>query len=480
MKKLLFTCITLICTLGIFIVPAAATVDPATRIAELDQQISTLSTQYDQLKAQRGANQFNEAAIFMAKVVQTSPQYVVEGGNFSAAGILGLGTPYYVIENPQDGKLILGAYCGNHALGEKINIQIGNQMSTATVLKPLPAEMVDLDKRIATINEQLEALRAERSQQQAAVHANKATYTDILKAHSTNADTDIIFQLNNPYMMVYGEFRDIEAGNMNAKPVAVNGTTMVPIRAVMDAAGGTTFWFQSNLEANLIYGSKTVVLHLGDTTATVNGAPVTMSVAPQAIGGKTMIPLRFISETMGMKVEWIQSDSVIKIVCPKNWADNLDSYCNDLGNGTKEFYDKGISCKYVLPTGCSIAVNPDSSYIKGSAITLPGIGGSLTVSNTGSKPTGDTYTELRLTERQLADGITGSYRDEQGTIYVETGVGTIRILIEVQSDTPIGDVAEMGDPEFAEKINSELEKNYAALEAVALQIAATIESLAFG
>ena len=39
-----------------------------------------------------------------------------------------------------------------------------------------------------------------------------------------------------------------------------------------------------------------------------------MDVVPQIVGGRTMVPVRFISEALGAKVEWIADQQLVKII----------------------------------------------------------------------------------------------------------------------------------------------------------------------
>lgn len=48
----------------------------------------------------------------------------------------------------------------------------------------------------------------------------------------------------------------------------------------------------------------TIRLVVGQTTATVDGKDQTLDVAPFIVGGRTLVPLRFVAETMGLQVGW--------------------------------------------------------------------------------------------------------------------------------------------------------------------------------
>jgi|GEM_PF-679247 len=57
-----------------------------------------------------------------------------------------------------------------------------------------------------------------------------------------------------------------------------------------------------------------IAMTIGEKTAFVNNRPVEMDVAPYLTSkGRTMVPIRFISETFGAEVKWIQENKEIRI-----------------------------------------------------------------------------------------------------------------------------------------------------------------------
>jgi hypothetical protein len=65
-------------------------------------------------------------------------------------------------------------------------------------------------------------------------------------------------------------------------------------------------WDAAARRLDIRLGSRMVTTWVGKTTATVNGSSKTMSMAPAIIGGRTMIPLRFVAENLGCLVGWDQ------------------------------------------------------------------------------------------------------------------------------------------------------------------------------
>lgn len=90
----------------------------------------------------------------------------------------------------------------------------------------------------------------------------------------------------------------------DAEPQRMQGRVFVPLRGVFEQMGATVMW---NGPAQLVTarkGSTDVQLKIGSRTAWVNGASRPLDVAPYVEGSRTMVPLRFISESLGADVRW--------------------------------------------------------------------------------------------------------------------------------------------------------------------------------
>lgn len=87
-------------------------------------------------------------------------------------------------------------------------------------------------------------------------------------------------------------------------PVSVDGRTLVPIRAVMEKMGGTVNWFPETNTTEIIFDGNMMQLVLDSTTAFYNDEEYTLDVPPQAMGNRTLMPLRFVAEKFGFDVVW--------------------------------------------------------------------------------------------------------------------------------------------------------------------------------
>lgn len=96
-------------------------------------------------------------------------------------------------------------------------------------------------------------------------------------------------------------------------PRLVEGQTMVPLRFISESLGATLDWEGKEQKISLFLNESSVIMWLDQKRALVNGQPVTLDVAPQKIGNSTFVPIRFISERLQQKVDFDSKTSTITI-----------------------------------------------------------------------------------------------------------------------------------------------------------------------
>ncbi|WP_410771193.1 stalk domain-containing protein [Fontibacillus sp. BL9] len=97
-------------------------------------------------------------------------------------------------------------------------------------------------------------------------------------------------------------------------PVVVQGRVLLPLRAIFEALDATVNWNQWTQTVTASKDNTTVVLKLKSKTATINNQTVSLDVPAQAIKGRTMVPVRFVSEALGEAVNWNSSAKTVSIV----------------------------------------------------------------------------------------------------------------------------------------------------------------------
>lgn len=126
----------------------------------------------------------------------------------------------------------------------------------------------------------------------------------------------IVLYIDNPMMTVDDKQQEIDPGK-GTSPIVVNGWTMVPIRAIIEAMGGTVKWTASEERIDIALKSKQLQLWVGKTAANLNGEQLKLDVPPLVSNGRTMVPLRFVSENLGCKVEWDKTTKKITLLYSK-------------------------------------------------------------------------------------------------------------------------------------------------------------------
>jgi hypothetical protein len=96
-------------------------------------------------------------------------------------------------------------------------------------------------------------------------------------------------------------------------PIIMSGNTMVPVRFVTEALGGTVSWSDSERKVTITRGEKLIELWINNPNLLVNGDTVTAEVAPLIVNNLTLVPLRVISEKLGWKVGWEPNGQIITL-----------------------------------------------------------------------------------------------------------------------------------------------------------------------
>lgn len=105
-------------------------------------------------------------------------------------------------------------------------------------------------------------------------------------------------------------------------PVIVDGRTLVPVRAIAETVGAEVDWDGETKTATVDTAVATVALTIGSdqmvltNKATSVEASATIDVPAQIINGRTMLPIRAISESLGLEVDWDAENRDVIITVP--------------------------------------------------------------------------------------------------------------------------------------------------------------------
>lgn len=124
------------------------------------------------------------------------------------------------------------------------------------------------------------------------------------------------------------------------EPFIVDGTVMVPFRGVLEALGARVYW-NSDTEPILVINNQvlaSITISAGSDQATINWRKLPLSQPVQKINATTMVPVRFISDISGAKIEWNEGTRTIFVTNLKP-QDLIQQQQHDLPkyNGTIRF-----------------------------------------------------------------------------------------------------------------------------------------------
>ncbi len=106
---------------------------------------------------------------------------------------------------------------------------------------------------------------------------------------------------------------DGRLAHFDVPPTIIQGRVLVPLRGVFEQLGANVDYDARTQHIVAIRGTQIVELTIGSRQATVNGAPRLLDVPAFTMGGCTMVPLRFISESLEADVQWNAASQTILI-----------------------------------------------------------------------------------------------------------------------------------------------------------------------
>jgi hypothetical protein len=88
---------------------------------------------------------------------------------------------------------------------------------------------------------------------------------------------------------------------------------MVPLRNIFEELDAYVMWDNSTRTIVAIKNDRSIMLQIDNIESKVNGDVSIMDAPPVIVSGYTMVPVRFVSESMGASVEWEEETRTIFI-----------------------------------------------------------------------------------------------------------------------------------------------------------------------
>ena len=138
-------------------------------------------------------------------------------------------------------------------------------------------------------------------------------------------------------------------------PIQQNGRVLVPMRSIFEDLGATVNYNDLNRSITATKGDTVIRMALGSSNATVNGLAYKLDVPAKAYYGRTLVPLRFVSEAMGAKVDYNANTRVV-MISGRDYAGGNNSQVA----GVRQI---SIPADTVVPVTLDQALSSENAYV---------------------------------------------------------------------------------------------------------------------
>ena len=203
-----------------------------------------------------------------------------DGNRIAIANAEEITVQYVVLDKPEGAKV---STTDRTNLSDLKNKGIGEMALTSNKIGNVAVQVVVKAKYAATSN--------------AAQQVKYYTGTQIFAVGNGSVGDVVVMSVGSNEIVI----NDAKA-TIDAAPIVKNDRTFVPFRALAEAFGAEVAYDEATQAVTAELNGVKVVMTIGSATYTVNGAEKTMDVAPFINGSRTMVPVRFVAESFGIKV----------------------------------------------------------------------------------------------------------------------------------------------------------------------------------
>ena len=99
--------------------------------------------------------------------------------------------------------------------------------------------------------------------------------------------------------------------------IILNSRTMVPLRGIFEAIKAKVTWDDETRTVTAVRRDTTVKLEIGKNIAFINDNECVLDAVPVIQNGRTLVPVRAVSEALGCGVEWLGEENKVVITTNK-------------------------------------------------------------------------------------------------------------------------------------------------------------------
>jgi len=183
------------------------------------------------------------------------------------------------------------------------------------------AEISGDEAAITSLKEQLEALKTEQGDYKAQMKEKIAQMQQVMKEKYTVEELELLKTVSESLSSLENveavPVENILVGKGNLKfdtpPVIKDGRTLIPVRAISEAMGATVEYNAEEKIVIITKDDKIITFNLAENKVYVGEDEAAIDVPAEVMNNRTMVPLRFIAENLGLTVEYDTETQTIQI-----------------------------------------------------------------------------------------------------------------------------------------------------------------------
>lgn len=145
----------------------------------------------------------------------------------------------------------------------------------------------------------------------------------------------------------------------DVSPKVINGRTMVPLRGIFEVLGAEVAWNGEAQYITAVNDDVTVEAQVGVNNMLINGADKAIDAAPMIVGGRALVPVRFVAEAFNCDVSWDANTKTVSLTAPGGISaerTNSSILLTPENTAVPAGYIPMISCNYYQQPGdCTIS-----------------------------------------------------------------------------------------------------------------------------
>lgn len=149
---------------------------------------------------------------------------------------------------------------------------------------------------------------------------------------TVSADEEIKIKIDEEYKI------------FDVSPVIISDRVMVPMRGIFETLGAKIGWEESTKMVLATKGEQYVSVQINNPDAFLNGEKITLDAPPQIINSRTMVPIRFVAESLGCKVDWDDTSKTVIISTDASTTETIKKVAivklDDLGYSSYQSFNK--------------------------------------------------------------------------------------------------------------------------------------------